>query len=43
MKTDSGFSMLSCRCSVEWVTTYSNLVECDRLLHSDDKDATSSV
>ena len=43
METDSGFLMQSCRCSVEWLTTYSNLVKYDRLLHSDDKDAASSV
>ena len=38
-----GFQMLSCRCSVEWLTTYSNLVEYDRQPHNDDKDAVSSV
>ena len=43
METDSGFPMLSCRCSVEWLTTYSNQVEYDRLLYSDDRDATSSI
>jgi len=43
METDSGFPMQSCRCSVKWLTTYSNWVEYDWLLHSDDKDAASFV
>ena len=43
MEIDSGFPMRSCCCSVEWLTTYSNQVEYDQLLHSDDKDAASSV
>ena len=43
METDSGFSMKSCYCSVEWLTTYSNLTEYVQLLYSDDKDATSFV
>ena len=43
METDSGFPMLSCHCFVEWLTIYSNEVEYDRLLHSDDRDATSFV
>ena len=43
METDFGFPMKSCRCSVKWLITYSNQVEYDQLLHSDDKDATSSV
>ena len=43
MEADSGFQMLSSHCSVEWLITYSNLVEYDRPLHNDDKDATSSV
>ena len=38
-KTDSGFQMLPCRCSIERLTTYSNLVEYDRQLHNDDRDA----
>ena len=43
METDSGFPMRSNHCSIEWLTTYSNLVEYDRQLHNDDRDATSSV
>ena len=43
METVSGFPIQTCRCSVEWLTTYSNYVEYDRLLHSDDRDAASSV
>ena len=37
------FQMLSCRCSVEWLTTYSNLVEYNQQLHNDDKDVASFV
>ena len=43
METDSGFPMKSCYCSVEWLTTYSNLTEYVQLRYSDDKDATSFV
>ena len=43
MKTDSGFPMRSYCCSVEWLTTYSNLVKYVQLLHNDDRDATSFV
>ena len=43
IEADSGFRMLSCRCSVEWLTTYSNLVEYDWQFHNDDRDATSSI
>ena len=43
IEADSGFQMLSCRCSVEWQATYSNLVEYDQQFHNDDRDATSSV
>ena len=43
METDSSFSMRSCRCSVEWLATYSNLVEYDQLPHSDDKVVVSSI
>ena len=43
IEADFGFQMLSCRCSVEWLTTYNNLVEYDRQLHNDDRDAASFV
>ena len=43
METDFNFPMRSCRCYVEWLTTYSNWVEYDRLLHSDDRDVASSI
>ena len=43
IKVDSGFQMLSCRCSVEWLATYSNLIKYDRQLHNDDRDAASSI
>ena len=43
IEVDSGFQMLSYHCSVKWLDTYSNLVEYDRKLHNDDRDATSSV
>ena len=42
MDTDFGFLMQSCRYSVEWLTTYSNQVEYDWLLHSDDRDTAST-
>ena len=35
--------MLSCRCSVEWLTTYSNLIEYDRHLHNDRVSLANSV
>ena len=43
IEADSGFQMLSCRCSVKWLTTYSNLVEYDWQYHNDDRDAVSFV
>ena len=43
IEADFGFQILSCRYSVEWLTTYSNLVEYDRQLHNDDRDAASFV
>ena len=43
IEADFGFQMLSCRCSIEWLTTYSNLVEYDRQLHNDDRDTASFV
>ena len=42
METDSGFPMRSYYYSIEWLTTYSNQVEYDQLLYSDDKDAAST-
>ena len=43
IEADSGFQMLSCHCSVEWLTTYSNLVEYHQQLHNDDRDVASSI
>ena len=43
IEADSGSQMLSCRCSVEWQATCSNLVEYDWQLHNDDRDAASFV
>ena len=43
METDFGFLMRSYCCSVEWLTTYSNLVKYIQLLHNDGKDTASSV
>ena len=43
IKADFGFQTRSCRCSVKWLTTYSNLVEYDQQLHNDDRDAASFV
>ena len=43
METNSSFSMRSYGYSVEWLTTYNNLVKYVQPLHSDDIDATSSV
>ena len=43
IEADSGCQMLSCRCSVKWQATCSNLVEYDRQLHNDDRDAASFV
>ena len=43
MKTDSGFRTRAYYCFVEWLTTCSNLDEYALKLHSDDRDAASSV
>ena len=43
IEANFGFQMLSCCCFVEWLTTYSNLVEYDRKHHNDDRDAASFV
>ena len=43
METVSSFLMRSYYYSVEWLTTYSNLVKYVQLLHSDSKDAASFV
>ena len=43
IEADFSFQMLSYRCSIEWVTTYCNLVEYDRQLYNDDRDAASFV
>ena len=43
IEANFGFQMLLCRCSVEWLITYSNLVKYGRLLHNDDKNAASFV
>ena len=43
IEVDSGFQMLSCRCFVEWLATYSNLVKYDWQRHNDDRDAAPSV
>ena len=43
METDFGFLTLSCYCSFECLTTYSNLVEYVQLCHSDGRDAISST
>ena len=43
METDSGFLMRSYYFSVEWLTTYCNLIEYVELLHSDGRDAVSFV
>ena len=43
IEVDFGFQMLSCHCFVEWLTTYSNLVEYDQQLRNDDRDAASFV
>ena len=43
IEANFGFQILSCRCSVKWLSTYSNLVEYDRQLHNDDRDASSFV
>ena len=43
MEIDFGFPMRSYCCFVEWLTTCSNLAEYVQLLHSDDRDAASSV
>ena len=43
IEADSSFQMLSCRCFVKWLTTYSNLVKYDQQLHNDDRDAASFV
>ena len=43
MEIDSSFPMRSYYCSIEWLTTYSNLIEYIQLLYSDDKDVASFV
>ena len=43
IEADFGFQTLSCRCSVEWLTTYSNLVKYDRQLRNGDRDSASFV
>ena len=43
METNFGFSMRSCCCFVEWLTTYSNLDEYALKLHNDEKNMASSV
>ena len=43
IEADFGFQMLSCHCSVEWLTTYSNLAEYDQQLHNGDRDASSFI
>ena len=43
METDSSFQMRSYYCSVEWLTTCSNLDEYTLKLQSDDRDAVSSI
>ena len=43
IEADFGFQMLSCCCSIEWLTNYCNLVKYDQQLHNDDKDAASSI
>ena len=43
MEVDSGFPTRSCCCFVEWLATYSNLVEYVQLRHSDDKNVVFSV
>ena len=43
METDFGFLKRSYYCSVEWRTTYRNLVKYVQLLHSDGIDAAFSV
>ena len=43
IEVDFGFQMLSCHCSVECLTTYSNLVEFEQQLHNDDIDDASFV
>ena len=43
METEFGFLMRSYCCSVEWLTTYSNLVEYAQSPHNDDRDAASSI
>ena len=39
MEADFGFPMRLCCCSIEWLTTYSNLVEYVQLRHNDDRNA----
>ena len=43
IEADSGSQMLSCCCFVEWLATYSNLVEYDKQRHNDDRDAAFSI
>ena len=43
METHFGFPMRSYCCSIKWLTIYSNLVLYVQLLHSDGKDAASSL
>ena len=43
MEIDFGLRTRSYYYFVEWLTTYSNLDKCALKLHSDDRDAASSV
>ena len=43
METDSDSQMRSYYCFVEWLTTCSNLDKYALKLHSDDRNATSSI
>ena len=43
METDSSFQIRLYCCSVEWLTTCSNLDEYALELHSDDRNAASSI
>ena len=43
METNSSFRMRSYCCFVKWLTTCSNLDEYALKVHSDDRDAASSV
>ena len=43
VRSNLDHQMITHYCSVEWLTTYSNLDECVPMLHNDDRNAASFI